>query len=722
MNVRRTRWTLVCLVSVLVTALGALLPLGARIAYGQAASPGDLVHGPYVSAVSQTGARVQWVAPAGAEGACQIEGDPVGAKVETMTSPITGRPEVCRTAVVTGLAPGQAYKYVVTAGKARAEGAFRTAPPAGSREPFTFLTYSDPQTSPSRHKSVAGAILREPAPAFALITGDLTDDGPDWAGWGREFFSPARDLLRRQATWTLRGNHERDGVTYKELFRQSGDAPHVSFDYGNLHVVLLDQYKDKAEGVLDDAGQAALVAWLEKDLAASKAEWKIVCYHEPTFNVGGHGSTWGRTDALPVMLKHGVDVVLCGHSHVYERFVPIGPKGGKPLVQLVASGGGGTSYDVEPSPILAASYSGLHYGVFSVHGDRLEVTAKSPDGNVIDRWSLVKTNGVYQKEVMDAAIATEDAIPLTKVFKTLPADYAARPKAGEALAVTLNPGLFPKGCQVRLASDPNGPWKVKETAFEDAGLPVPLAVTPPAGIVLDENRYTAPLLTISVSLDNKGHKYQYPSVPVQMTVEALRRLVPPPEPASVPAAKAALAIDGNLADWKDVPYLALPSTKAASKDFQLAWRADGLYGAVAVAQKDIKPNPEKLAEGDGLELFVEADAQRRLRADSKGTPMRLFLLPQAGKDGGEPLIRRLYGRRPKEPMQAAWTKTAQGYTIEFCIPTKQLTTSRLAAGRKMGFHFVLRRGGQVIEQFADTRGFRTVAYTPAYWGAIQLAE
>ena len=721
---RRATWVFVGVLAATVAGLGFGCSLSLRTVQGQdvAEAPSDLVMGPYVNGVTESGAKVHWVAPAGVKGSCQFLGGSAGAKVEIKTSPITDRTEVRRTAVVTGLKPGQTHKYVVTSGKERAEGSFQTAPAAGSREPFTFIAISDTQSYPRRHKAVVEAILREPPPAFLVITGDLTGDGPDWPKWKKEFFGPAGNLLRQTTVWTARGNHEKNGVAYKELFHQAGDGPHRSFDYGNLHVVCVDQYEDRGSRDLDEAGMAKLAAWLDRDLAASKAEWKIVAYHQPTFNVGGHGSEWGRQDILPVLEKHGVDVVLSGHSHLHERFVPIGPKGAKPIIHVVVSSSGGVSRSTSPSPILASSHRGQAYCVFAVHGSRLEMTAKTPEGEVIDRLGLQKTGGVYQKEIMDAAIATEDAAAMAKVFTSLPADVPARPKAGEPIRVTLLPGHFPPGSKVRIAPDANSEWKAGTVAFQESNTPVALTATPPAGVLLGESRGFSPALTVAVELEHKGRKFSYPAVPILMTTRSIRELVPPPVPVRVAAAAAAITIDGNLADWRDVSYLQLPSTQASSKDFKLSWRAEGLLGAVQVVQKNTRPNPDRPWEGDGLQLYIEADAQRRLRVDSTGTPLKLYLLPQAGREGGKMTVRQPYGRPAKEPIQAAWLKTADGYTIEFCIPTRNLTSSRLAAGRKMGFHFVLRRGDQIVEQFSDTTAFRSVGVTPAYWGQIQLAD
>ena len=66
------------------------------------------------------------------------------------------------------------------------------------------------------------------------------------------------------------------------------------------------------------------VDWLNDKLAADTAEWKIAFFNNPPYSSGGaHGSdTKLREIVEPIFLKHGVDVVLAGHEHFYERIKP----------------------------------------------------------------------------------------------------------------------------------------------------------------------------------------------------------------------------------------------------------------------------------------------------------------------------------------------------------------------------------------------------------------
>jgi 3',5'-cyclic AMP phosphodiesterase CpdA len=100
------------------------------------------------------------------------------------------------------------------------------------------------------------------------------------------------------------------------LFALEPERLYYSFDYANAHFVCLDTLLGRS----DPSGKyQAMLEWCEKDLAGSKATWKIVFYHEPSYDLGSYYSKWGRRDAVPLFRKHQVDLVLQGHDHTYAR-------------------------------------------------------------------------------------------------------------------------------------------------------------------------------------------------------------------------------------------------------------------------------------------------------------------------------------------------------------------------------------------------------------------
>ncbi len=110
----------------------------------------------------------------------------------------------------------------------------------------------------------------------------------------------------------------------------SGTEAYYSFDIGNIHFISLDSYgkeNSNTTRLYDTTG--AQVTWLKADLAANTLPWTVAYFHHPPFTKGGHDcdATSGtdlelrniREKTIRILERYGVDLVLCGHSHAYER-------------------------------------------------------------------------------------------------------------------------------------------------------------------------------------------------------------------------------------------------------------------------------------------------------------------------------------------------------------------------------------------------------------------
>jgi acid phosphatase type 7 len=105
----------------------------------------------------------------------------------------------------------------------------------------------------------------------------------------------------------------------------SGTKAYYSYNYGNTHFVVLDSYgMDEGKFILADKDSPQL-KWLERDLAANKSLWTVIYYHHPVYTKRSHDSDAEldlvalRQVLVPVFDKYKVDLVMSGHSHVYER-------------------------------------------------------------------------------------------------------------------------------------------------------------------------------------------------------------------------------------------------------------------------------------------------------------------------------------------------------------------------------------------------------------------
>ncbi|MFO7900450.1 MAG: metallophosphoesterase family protein [Planctomycetota bacterium] len=342
---------------------------------------------PYLQAAGRSGVTLRWTSARGHP--CRVGYGSGELDRRLAARPLDdgqrgGPPHLYRVRLA-GLEPGTRYEYRVTCGTSTHGASFRTFP--ARPEPFTFIAYGDSRSYPAIHGSVARRFNRH-RPAFLLHTGDLVSSGA-FDEYAPEFFEPLAEVIDHVPVFAARGNHEGDADAYRQLLHSPDDRTWYSFDHGNTHVVCLDSCADPAE-------HERMVAWCRNDLAGSDATWKIVYYHHPSYDVGGHASRWGHGDLLPIFRKHGVDLILCGHSHSYQRFVPLyetGVNETHPITHVVTGGGGARLHDLERHPYLAAGRLDHHYLVVQVDGAKLSARALTADGRLLDEFALVKKNG-----------------------------------------------------------------------------------------------------------------------------------------------------------------------------------------------------------------------------------------------------------------------------------------------------------------------------------------
>jgi len=122
------------------------------------------------------------------------------------------------------------------------------------------------------------------------------------------------------------GNHDYltdDAAGYFEYFGAAAGDPdegYYSYDLGSWHIIALNSQRSMEEG-------SDQLAWLEDDLAANQAVCTAAYWHEPLFSSGFHGYDERSLDVWRSLYAAGVDVVLNGHDHNYERFAPQDPEG-----------------------------------------------------------------------------------------------------------------------------------------------------------------------------------------------------------------------------------------------------------------------------------------------------------------------------------------------------------------------------------------------------------
>jgi 3',5'-cyclic AMP phosphodiesterase CpdA len=234
------------------------------------------------------------------------------------------------------LSPDTIYCYQLRAPGADSDfvyaGGFRTAPgPDGS---IRFSALGDLGASTSDQKAVLEQ-LKTVHSDLLLIPGDIAYESGTLAQFESHFFGVYRDLLALVPVFPASGNHDyqsADAAAFREVFvlptngGADGRERWYSFDWGPVHFAILD-----SEVRLEEQA-----TWLRADLKASPLPWKVAVVHKPPYSSGDHGSEDSiRKTFVPVFREEGVQLVLSGHDHNYERSTLTDG------VTYVVTGGGG---------------------------------------------------------------------------------------------------------------------------------------------------------------------------------------------------------------------------------------------------------------------------------------------------------------------------------------------------------------------------------------------
>jgi hypothetical protein len=399
---------------------------------------------PYLQNVTPDAITVRW------QSAAEVVGEVhFGEKPDALTQVVR---EHAATAVhrlrLTGLKPATRYYYAVAdANQVRHSGAdfsFVTAPLPGTTEPLRFWVQGDPGKYNDGARAVRDAMRqwvaahpRGERPPFDLWL--TTGDNGYTSGRDRDYqkglFDAYPELLRKIPYIPVYGNHDARRRAFFRLFTfpqegegggvPSGSQHYYAFDYGNVHFIVLDSEDS------DRSNDSAMMMWLRRDLAGTRQMWRIVLFHHPPYSRATHDSdsktdslgrmTNMRENFLPLLEEHGVDLVLTGHSHIYERSHLLRCHYGKSQTfspgMIVQQGDGGEVPYRKPRG--SAALSGTVYAVvgstsnldsgrldhpanrvvrseygsmmMEVEGDSLEANFINSAGDVTDHFSIVKS-------------------------------------------------------------------------------------------------------------------------------------------------------------------------------------------------------------------------------------------------------------------------------------------------------------------------------------------
>jgi hypothetical protein len=229
---------------------------------------------------------------------------------------------------ITELQPGSTYHYSCgdNIGGWSPDSTFMTAPVGPSD--FVFCAMGDSRDNPGEFSKIVGK-ANTLNPVFTVFTGDLcgSDNKNDYDTW----FSNWEQLGDHSPIAPALGNHEGNATNYLHRFTLPNNERWYSFNYSTMHIITLSTSLDSYSPGTDQ------YTWFVNDLRAAANDsahpWKIVNYHNPPYNAGGHGGDSNVQSYLaPLISQYKVDLVFNGHNHYYERTYPLKGGGANPTV------------------------------------------------------------------------------------------------------------------------------------------------------------------------------------------------------------------------------------------------------------------------------------------------------------------------------------------------------------------------------------------------------
>jgi hypothetical protein len=445
-----------------------------------------VTRGPYLQLVTPSSVVVRWRTSAPTDSVVRY-GTTLALEQRAQIAESTGEHVV----PLAGLEPETSYYYAIGTSAGNLAGgdashAFATAPLPGTPKPTRIWVQGDAGKAGDEPQAVRNAYFAftgERGTDVWLMLGDNAyGDGTD-AQYQSAIFEMYPGLLRQVALWPTFGNHDAHNASsatqtgpYYDAFTlpksaeaggvPSGTEAYYSFDWANVHFVCLDsEGSDRSPG-------GAMLTWLEADLQATSQPWIIAYWHHSPYSKGSHDSDSEpkgralRENALSILEAYGVDLVLSGHSHNYERSFLIdghyGPSSTFTSAMIVDGGDGrqtgsgpyqkpggfaphaGTVYNVAGTsastfagslnhPVMVTSLQHLGSVVIDVVGERLDARFVDDQGVVVDEWAMRKGPDLTGPALIGAAALGPTSIevrfgePLDPASAEAPAHYAIAP-------------------------------------------------------------------------------------------------------------------------------------------------------------------------------------------------------------------------------------------------------------------------------------------------------
>ena len=250
-----------------------------------------------------------------------------------------------------------------------------------------------------------------------VLAGDLVRRSRKGDKW-TDFFDAADPYFKDAAVIAAIGNHDcRDGIDYLKRLKTPENGPEgfterfFSYDFECCHFTVLDtnslwydpeydnmpKYSKKYGFDLPpydpDIAPAGLIAdWMDEDLSENEDKVKFILMHHPMFSLGtsegdDEQAAFMRKNFLPVMKKHGVAAILCGHQHLYCR-TDVKKTG---ILQIMGVSGNKLFDAYDKSCMENVKEFVSVATIFTVNGESMRIETIDADGNDIDDIYIMLT-------------------------------------------------------------------------------------------------------------------------------------------------------------------------------------------------------------------------------------------------------------------------------------------------------------------------------------------
>lgn len=452
----------------------------------------SIVRGPYMQTPTENSIIIKWRTDVATD--TKVE---YGTDVNNLNqSEIVSVSETDHTVILTGLTPYTNYFYSVGSTTAMISSpspdfSFRTNPVPGTKVPIRAWAIGDFGKGNTQQVDVKQSYVNYSDTVHTDIWFWLGDnayaDGKDHE-YDEKVFDVAgfSDIFTKQPFWPSPGNHDYNevwqqstllGIPYSNIPLSDHEGPYYdivdvpeqaeaggypsnyelfySFDYGNAHFLSLNSEVYDFAQTYDGINE--MKAWIEQDLQQNNQTFTIAYFHQPPYSKGSHDSDdiyervmiAMREKVIPLLEEYDIDLVVCGHSHVFERSHLIhghyGNSGSFDAVTMLKDGNGGnfnlgnayvkdtiaatpdgtvyvvcgnsgskTSSSDLDHPIMQFSAGGdteVGSFVMDIYRNRLDGKYLHANGQIMDEFTIVKRD--MSVSLADVTLCSGDVLKIT---------------------------------------------------------------------------------------------------------------------------------------------------------------------------------------------------------------------------------------------------------------------------------------------------------------------